>query len=471
MQNLQFDISSLEEEMQQLHVMMVPWLSYSHIRAFLEFAKILGAHGLEISFLSTPLNNRWIRQQISQLHPIPEIDLLQLPLPSVEGLPAGVESTADLKRGGTFELLIKAMDEWEKPFEALLARISPDFVIHDMTQYWASRIAAKLGIPTIFFANTSAVSSGFLLGYEAVIAEESTIVPDLTVPPPGFPSAHIRHSQFQGQKNLHVLQKKEGQINMAERWNMCFNGSWVIAFNTCIELEAKYLEYLQRTSGRPVLPVGIQMPDLTLPPADDRCLAWLDVQKPYSVVVVSLGSECILTPKDLAALALGLEESELPFLFVLLHQMAAALPRGFVGRTKGRGLLVTEWAPQLHILAHSSAGGFLTHCGWSLVSEGLRFGVPIVTLPMQYEQGLNAKLIAQELKLGVEVRRNEEDDSFSKEDICKAVWTLIVEEEGRYIRSRIQEINAILTRHDCQIHRSNIHNFVSLIKEKAGSLM
>ncbi|GLJ53015.1 hypothetical protein SUGI_1128980 [Cryptomeria japonica] len=278
MQNLQFDISSLEEEMQQLHVMMVPWLSYSHIRAFLEFAKILGAHGLEISFLSTPLNNRWIRQQISQLHPIPEIDLLQLPLPSVEGLPAGVESTADLKRGGTFELLIKAMDEWEKPFEALLARISPDF-------------------------------------------------------------------------------------------------------------------------------------------------------------------------------------------------MAAALPRGFVGRTKGRGLLVTEWAPQLHILAHSSAGGFLTHCGWSLVSEGLRFGVPIVTLPMQYEQGLNAKLIAQELKLGVEVRRNEEDDSFSKEDICKAVWTLIVEEEGRYIRSRIQEINAILTRHDCQIHRSNIHNFVSLIKEKAGSLM
>ncbi|GLJ53019.1 hypothetical protein SUGI_1129030 [Cryptomeria japonica] len=147
------------------------------------------------------------------------------------------------------------MDEWEKPFEALLGRVSPDFVIHDMTQYWASGVAAKLRIPTIFFVNTSASSSGFLLGHEAAIVEKSTIVPNLTLPPPGFPSAHIRHSWFGARKNLHVFRKNAGQINMAEWWSMCFKGSWVIAFNRCVELEGKYLEYLQRTTSMSVVVV------------------------------------------------------------------------------------------------------------------------------------------------------------------------------------------------------------------------
>ncbi|XP_057861849.2 UDP-glycosyltransferase 91C1 [Cryptomeria japonica] len=454
----------MEEEMPQLHVMMVPWISYSHIRAFLELAKKLGSHGLKVSLLSSPQNTRWIRQ----LHPTPEIQLLELPLPCIQGLPAGVESTADLKRGGTFHLLLEAMDDWQKPFEALLERMSPDFVIHDMTQYWVSRSAAKLTIPTIFFVCTSATGGGFLLGHEAAMVEKGTTDPDLTVPPPGFPTAHIRLSSSEARKNLQVHQKKGGLITMAERWSMCSQGSWAIAVNTCIEVEGKYLDYLQRTTGRPVLPVGLQMPDLSPRPAGDGSLAWLDLQQPRSVVVVSLGSECILTTQEIAALALGLEESEVPFLFVLLHHnIAAALPQGFIGRTQGRGLLVTEWAPQLHILSHSSAGAFLSHCGWNSVTEGLRFGVPIVTLPMQHEQGLNAKLVAQELKLGVEVRRNEEDDSFSKEDVCKAVRRLMVEEEGMHIRSHVQEIREVLTSEDCQIYRSNIHNFVSLIKEKA----
>ncbi|XP_057855815.2 UDP-glycosyltransferase 91D1-like [Cryptomeria japonica] len=280
-------------------------------------------------------------------------------------------------------------------------------------------------------------------------------VPDLTVPPPGFRSAR---------KHLDIFQKDEGQVNMAEPWSMCFKASWAIAFKSCVELDGKYLEYIERTTGRPVLPVGIQMPDLMPPPAIDRCLAWLDVQKPCSVVVASFGSECILTQQELTVLALGLEESELPFLFVLLHQMAVALPHGFVKRTQRRGLLVTEWAPQLHILAHSSAGALLNNCGWISVSGGLRFEVPFVTLALQYEQSLNAKLIAQELELGVEVRRNEEDDSFS----CKVVRTLMEEEEGRQIRSRVHEISRDLIRNDSQVYRASIHNFVSLIKQKAS---
>ncbi|XP_059073563.1 UDP-glycosyltransferase 91C1-like [Cryptomeria japonica] len=332
------------------------------------------------------------------------------------------------------------MDGWQKPFEDLLGRISPDFVIHDMTQYWASRIADKLGIPTIFFANTSATGVGYLVGHRAAIEEKGIPVPDLTVPPPSFPSPNIRLSPFGVSKFLKGIQKREGRINVGERFGLCTKSSWVIVLNTCVELEREYVDYLQTVIARPVLPMGILLPDLPPPPTADRCLAWLDLQHPRSVVFVSYGSECILTSQELAALALGLEESEVPFLCVVLRQMAVALPQGFVQRTQGRGLLVTEWVPQLHILSHSSVGAFLTHCGWNSVTEGLRFGVPLVTSPLQHEQSLNAKLIAEELKLGVEIRRNEEDDSFSKEEVSKAVRTLMVEEEGRYIRSHVQEI-------------------------------
>ncbi|XP_059070431.1 UDP-glycosyltransferase 91C1-like [Cryptomeria japonica] len=461
MESRQSSFISMEEEMQPLHVMLVPWLSYSHIAAFLELAKKLGTHGLRVSFLSSPLNIRWIRQH----HLIPEIELLEIPLLSMDGLPEGVESTADLKRGDTFDLLMEAMDGWEKPFEDLLGRISPDFVIHDMTQYWAFRIADKLGIPTIFFANTSATGVGYLVGHEASIAE----IGDLTVPPPSFPSPNIRLSPFLVSKFLKEIQKREEHINLGERFGMCMKNSWVIVLNTCVEMEREYVDYLQTVIARPVLPVGILLPDLPPRPAVDRCLAWLDLQHPHSVVFVSFASEFILSNQELAALALGLEESEVPFLCVLLRQMAAALPQGFVERTQGRGLLVTEWVPQLHILSHSAVGAFLTHCGWNSVTEGLRFGVPLVTFPLQHEQSLNAKLIAQELKLGVEVRRNDEDDSFSKQDVSKAVCTLMVEEEGRYIRSHVQEIGGVLTKNNRQIQGSNIHHFISLMKKEKAA--
>ncbi|XP_057855828.1 UDP-glycosyltransferase 91C1 [Cryptomeria japonica] len=337
----------MEEEKQQLHVMMVPWLSYSHITAFLELSKKFSVNGLRVSFLSTPLNIRRIRQ----LRPIPKVDLLELPLPSIDGLPEGVESTADLKRGGTFDLLMEAMDG-QKPFEDLLGRISPDFVIHDMTQYWAFLIADKLG---------------YLVGHGAPIAEKGITVSDLTVPPPSFPSPNIRLTPFGASKFLKGIQKREGHINVGERFGLCMKNSWVMVLDTCVALEREYVHYLQTLIDRPMLPVGILLPDLPPRPAVDRCLAWLDLQHPHSVVFVSFGSECILTRQELAALALGLEESEVPFVCVLLGQMAAELPKGFVERTQLRGLLVTKWAPQLHILSHSSVGAFLTHCGWNSV--------------------------------------------------------------------------------------------------------
>ncbi|GLJ52925.1 hypothetical protein SUGI_1127410 [Cryptomeria japonica] len=90
------------------------------------------------------------------------------------------------------------------------------------------------------------------------------------------------------------------------------------------------------------------------------------------------------------------------------------------------GLKISFLSTQLNIerikqKLQPSLGIQLVHLPIPSVDEGLRFGAPYVALPVQYDQGLNARLISEEFKVGVEVRRNKEDGSFTKEDIARAV--------------------------------------------------
>jgi hypothetical protein len=78
------------------------------------------------------------------------------------------------------------------------------------------------------------------------------------------------------------------------------------------------------------------------------------------------------TPVPVPELALGLAQSGLPFFWALRKWIE--LLEGFEERTRGSGVVRTGWVPQLKILAHDSAGGFLTHCGWSSVTEAFQFG-------------------------------------------------------------------------------------------------
>ncbi|XP_057855802.2 putative UDP-rhamnose:rhamnosyltransferase 1 [Cryptomeria japonica] len=455
----------------QLHVVMFPWLAHGHITPYLDLAKGLLSHGLRISFLSTPLNIARIKKQI-----VPGIELVELPLPSVDGLPSGVESTAGLSEIGRTDLvplLVQAIDLCEEPLGALLKLLSPNFVIHDPLLYWIPRVAKKKGIPTINLMVVNMAAMSFTIGQLRQGLPEIPTAEDLTVPPPEFPSLGVRRRIFETRKDLPLYQNKRHNIcddlAFMDRLSLSVEESWATACNTCRELDGKFVDYFQRITGRLMFPVGISMPSLPLRPDADRCLDWLDKQPARSVVFASFGSECVFTAQELGALVLGLDECKISFLCVLLGNAAAELHQGFEDHTHGRGLVITEWAPQLHILNHPSTGAFLSHCGWNSVTEGLRFGQPFVALPIQYEQGITARLIAEDLKLGVEVRRNEEDGSFTKEDVAKAVRAVMVEEEGKRIKSNVEEISRVLTSNDCQVRRTNIRNFVSALKDKASS--
>ncbi|KAL3830161.1 hypothetical protein ACJIZ3_018963 [Penstemon smallii] len=190
---------------------------------------------------------------------------------------------------------------------------------------------------------------------------------------------------------------------------------------------------------------------------DNECLKWLDEQPDGTVLYVSFGSGGTLSSEQLKELALGLEMSEQRFLWVVKSPHDEArnatyftidekeemdrfefLSTDFMNRTKGKGFLLAQWAPQIEILAHRAVGGFVTHCGWNSVLESIVHGVPIIAWPLFAEQRMNAVLLRDDLKVALRVRENE-DGIVDSEQIAKLAKSLIKgkEEKGIEIRNRI----------------------------------
>lgn len=77
------------------------------------------------------------------------------------------------------------------------------------------------------------------------------------------------------------------------------------------------------------------------------------------------------------------------------------LPEEYEERIRGVGMVVSDWASQLEILAHPSTGGFVSHCGWNSCTEAITYGVPIMTWPMHSDRPRNAVLVTDTLRVGL----------------------------------------------------------------------
>lgn len=186
------------------------------------------------------------------------------------------------------------------------------------------------------------------------------------------------------------------------------------------------------------------------------CLKWLDKQLPNSVLYVSFGSGGSLPRDQINELALGLELSNLRFLWVNVkapNDRATAsyikapenqhiedfLPKGFLERTKERGLVTSSWAPQVEVLHHTATGGFLTHCGWNSVLESVVNGVPLIAWPLFAEQRTNTAMLVDGLKVAVRPQVNE-NGIVEKEEIGKVIKSVMEGEEGKETRRRMKNL-------------------------------
>ncbi|KAJ0703762.1 putative soyasaponin III rhamnosyltransferase [Helianthus annuus] len=425
----------------QLHVVMFPWLAFGHIIPFLELSKFIAQNGHKVSFLSTTRNIQRLPTLPSHLSP-----LINLP---------------DVTR--------------------FLEEESPDWIIYDFAPYWLPSVAAGLGISRAFFS----IINAWFIAFQGPSpddlingSDDRTIANDFLAPPKWFPfPSKLCYRKHEASWMVGNLSVNASGVSDAYRGGMVLKGSDCIFIRHCYEFEPQWLTLLEKLLKLPVIPVGLMAPVTPTHVGDEKDATWvtikkwLDGQQNGRVVYVALGSEVMLSKSELAELALGLELSGLPFFWALRKPVGSTesnsieLPEGFLERTRDRGVVWTSWVPQLQVLSHESVGGFLTHCGWGSIVEGLMFGHPLIMLPFLVDQGLNARILVDK-QVGIEVPRNEEDGSFTKESVARSLKSVVVKDQGKIYKANAMELSQIFS--DTNLEKRYINNFIDYLEKKRG---
>ncbi|MQL76842.1 hypothetical protein Taro_009234 [Colocasia esculenta] len=433
-----------------LSVLLLPWLAHGHISPFLELGKRLFRRGFRVYLCSTPANLASVRHQLNDGGddtPYAMVEPVELHLPSLPGLPPHLHTTKHLPPH-LMQALKDAFDLAAPTFSNILDALRPGVVVYDFLQPWAPAAAASLGIPAVLFLPYGAAAASFLSHLAAKPAEEFP-----------FPSMRFDERELAPLRRLISNDSADGKkVERCTELSFSF-----VLVKTSRKIEAKYVDYLNFLKGKEHVPVGYLVQELPrhLEEKEDepqwrRFSAWLDDKPDSSVVFVSFGTEYFLSGEQMADIARGLEFSGVSFIWVVRFphgeelRLEDALPCGFLERVAGRGMVVEGWAPQGAILAHAAVGGFATHCGWSSVVEALRWGVPMVALPMHLDQPLNAKVVV-ELGVGVEVRRGgdgvgREGTYVTGEELARVVTEVVAGEEGEGVRRKAKEMKHVLCR-------------------------
>ncbi|CAN0896082.1 UDP-glycosyltransferase 83A1 [Linum grandiflorum] len=139
---------------------------------------------------------------------------------------------------------------------------------------------------------------------------------------------------------------------------------------------------------------------------DETCLTWLDKHPPKSIIYVAFGSIAVLNQQQFQELALGLELTGKPFLWVIrtnfVQGSGLEFPDGYLERVANRGKIV-EWTNQEQVLSHPSVACFISHCGWNSTLDGLWCGVPFLCWPYFLDQFHDKESICEAWKVGLKL--------------------------------------------------------------------
>ncbi|KAJ7961137.1 UDP-glycosyltransferase [Quillaja saponaria] len=207
---------------------------------------------------------------------------------------------------------------------------------------------------------------------------------------------------------------------LRQRARLCYN-----------KLESEWLNLEAEIYRIPIAPIGVILPYSLVRVVDEEdnnpeCLkikSWLDKQQTGRWYTLhEFGSELKLGQQELTKLALD-------------------LPDGFEDEISDHGVVSRDW--------------------------GLHFGRVLVMLPYLLDQALYARVL-EEKKLGIEVPRNEEDGSFTRNSMAKSLRLALVDVEGSIYREKAKEMGMLFS--DRDRHEEYIEKFLEhLQNNKAPS--
>ncbi|KAL6519362.1 hypothetical protein OROGR_018682 [Orobanche gracilis] len=406
------------QQQQQLHFILIPLMSQSHIIPLTDFAKLLAQHGVCVSIVTTPLNAIRYKGVIESAKTQNlKIKMIPIKFPCLEaGLPDGCENMDALSPELSREFF-RACQMLQGPLENIIQELNPkpSCIVSTNAIPWTQKLADKFNIPRYNFETVSCFT--LLCSHKLSLVQEESIVSDresFLVPniphEIEFTKSQLPEFFANGSDNFKDI------IDEIKRARDSARGTLLNSFQ---ELEPWYLDNYREVVGNVwcVGPVSLcnkenseKLNRGNQAAADESYFTtWLDSMRPKSVVYVCFGSLCRIPAQQIKEIGFGLEKSGFPFIWIIRKQDDTEqvdrwlAEDGFEDRVRGRGLVVRGWAPQVLILTHPSVGGFLTHCGWNSSLEGICAGVPMITWPMFAEQFYNEKFIVNVLGIGVRV--------------------------------------------------------------------
>ncbi|XP_058226287.1 cyanidin 3-O-galactoside 2''-O-xylosyltransferase FGGT1-like [Rhododendron vialii] len=451
-------------------VAMLPWFAMGHLIPYINISNKLAQRGHRISFF-IPTNTIPKFDHLN-LHP-DLITFIPVTVPHVDGLPHGAETTTDVSYV-LHPLIMTAMDLTQPSIEASLKHLKPHFVFFDLA-HWIPALARRLGIKSVHYSVVSPAASAYLFVPGRKLHEKQWAQSEFMKQPPGYPASSIKLASYEALAPVGLGVNKFGSgITFAERLSISRSDCDAISFKTCTEIEGRFCDYIEKQYKKTVILAGPVMPDP--PPAatlEERWEKWLGSFEPKTVIFCSLGSECRLGKEQFQELVLGLELSGMPFFAALKLPLGAEkieniLPTGFLERTQGRGIVYGGWVQQQLILAHSSVGCNVTHCGYGSLLEAVINECELVLIPQYGDQIINSRLMSGDLEVGVEVERDKEDGLFTSEGVCKAI-RLVMEvdsEVGKKVRANRAKLSEFLSRKS--LDSSYIDSFVQKLQGLLG---
>lgn len=443
-----------------LRILMLPWLAHGHVSPFLELAKKLTSRNsnFQVYICSTPVNLSPFKENLAVKHKLSSsIQFVDILLPSTSELPSEYHSTKNLPPH-LMPALKTAFDGAKDCFLDILRELNPDLLIYDFLQPWAPAVAREENnIPSVLFISAAVSIDAFLY--------HCTEYPDLDYPIPELNFPKNTRQMF-----VQFMYDVSNGLTDKERFFRCIEkSSNFILVKTLREIEQKHMDYFSEMVKKEVIPVGTLVQEPENKSSDMVFLEWLSKRGPSSVVFVSFGTEYFLSKEEIEVIACGLELSMVSFIWVVrfhgresVNSLLDVLPEGFQKRVAERGMVVEGWAPQAKILGHPSIGGFASHCGWSSTLESIALGVPIIAMPMQLDQPLTSRLVA-ELGVGVEVQK--EDGKFRENEIARVIKQVVFQEEGKEVRKKVKELSHKIKEKGDQEIDHVVMKLLQLVKE------
>lgn len=337
--------------------------------------------------------------------------------------------------------------DFERALETLPRVI---FMVSDLFLWWTLESASRFNITRFVYSGMSyysitvsrAVAQNRLLFGPESDDEQITVTP--------FPWIKITRNDLE--PLFREPEPKGPEFEFVMNAVVSAGNSHGYMFNSFDELEPVFCDYWNRECTPKAWSVGplcLAEPVPKVRPEahnESTWMKWLDkkLDQGNSVLYVAFGSQAEISSAQLKEIAIGLEQSKVNFLW-MTRKSESELPDGFEERVKDRGIAVRDWVDQREILMHECVKGFLSHCGWNSVSESICAGVPILAWPMMAEQHLNARMVAEEIKVGLRVETCDGSvrGFVRREGLEKTVRELMEGDMGKKARKKVKELAVI----------------------------